>query len=118
MLRPLPIVEWKWEYVTMDVVVGLPRTQQGSDAIWVVVERLTKTARFISMRVRDSIDHLADLYIRDTVRSHEVPVSILSNRDPCFTTSLWQSLQSALGTRLPFSTAYHPQTDKQSERTN
>ena len=83
----------------------------------VVVDRLTKSAYFIPMRMRDSVDHLADLYIRDIVRLHGVPVTIVSDRDPRFTARLWQSLQSALGTKLTFSTAYHPQTDGQSERT-
>ena len=101
----------------MDFVVGLPRTQRGSDAIWVVVDRVTKSAHFIPMRVRDSVDHLANLYIRDVVRLHGVPVMIVSDRDPCFTARLWQILQSAFGTMLTFSTAYHPQTDGQSERT-
>ena len=68
------------------------------------------------MRVRDSADHLANLYIRDIVRLHGVPVSIVSDRDLHFTDRLWQSLKSALGTRLIFSMAYHPQTDGQSER--
>ena len=117
LLQPLPIAKWKWEYVTVDFVVGLPRTQRGSDANWVVIDRLTKSDHFIPMRVRDSVDHLADLYIRDIVRLHGVPVTIVSDRDPRFTARLWQSLQSALGTKLTFSTAYHPQTDGQSERT-
>ena len=117
MLQPLPIAEWKWEHVTMDFVVGLPRTQRGSDAIWVVVDRLTKSAHFIPMHVRDSVDHLADLYIQDIVRLHGVPVTIVSDRDPRFTARLWQSLQSALGTGLTFSTAYHPQTDEQCKHT-
>ena len=104
----LAIAEWKWEYVIMDFAVSLLRTQRGSDAIWVVVDRLIKSAHFIPMRVKDSIDHLADLYVRDIVRLHEVPVSIVSDRDPRFTARLWQSLQSALGTKLTFSTAYHP----------
>ena len=82
-----------------------------------VVDWLTKSAYFIPMRVRDSVDHLADLYVRDIVRLHGVPVTIVSDRDPRFTTRLWQSLQSALGTKLTFSTAYYPQTDGQSERT-
>ena len=90
---------------------------RGSNAIWVVVDRLTKSAHFIPMRVRDSVDYLADLYIRDIVRLHGIPVSIVSDRDPRFTARMWQSLQSALGTRLTFSTAYHPQIDGQSERT-
>ena len=99
LLQPLPIAEWTWEHVTMDRVVGLPRTQRGSDAIWVVVDWLTKSAHFIPMRVRDSVDHLADLYIRDIVRLYGVPVTIVADRDPRFTTRLWQSLQSALGTK-------------------
>ena len=117
MLQPKTNDEWKWEYVTMDFVVGLPRTQRGSDAVWVVEARLTKLAQLIHMRVRDSVDHLADLYIRDIVRLHGVPVTIVSDRDTRFTARLWQSLQSALGTKLPFSTAYHPPTDGQSART-
>ena len=80
----------------MDFVVGLPRTQRGSDAIWVVIDRLTKSAHFIPMRVRATVGHLADLYIRDGVRLHGVPVTIVSDRDPRFTARLWQSLQSAL----------------------
>ena len=60
LLQPMPIAEWKWEHVTMDFVVGLPRTQRGSDAVWVVVDRLTKSAHFIPMDVRDSVEHLAD----------------------------------------------------------
>ena len=104
-------------YGTIDFIVGLPRTQQGSDAIWVVVDRLTKSAHFIPMRVSESVEHLADLYIRDIVRLHGVPGTIVSDRDPRFTARLWQRLQSALGTKLTFSTAYHPLTDGQSERT-
>ena len=76
----------------MDFVVGLPRTQRGSAALWVVVARLTKSAHFIPIRVRDPVDHLADLYIRDIVRLHGVPVTIVSDRDPRFTARLWQSL--------------------------
>ena len=101
----------------MDFVVGLPRTQRGSEAIWVVVDRLPKSAHFIPMRVRASVDHLADLYIRDIVKMHGGPVTMVSNRDSRFSARLWQSLQSALGTKLTFSTAYHPQTDGQSEHT-
>ena len=74
-MQRLPIAEWKCEQVTIDFIVGLPRTQRGRDAIWVVVDRLTKSTHFIPMRVRDSIDHLADLYIRDIVRLHGVPMS-------------------------------------------
>ena len=95
----------------MDFVTGLPRSPRGSDAIWVVVDRLTKSAHFLPMRVTDSIDSLSRLYIREIVKLHGVPVSIVSDRDPRFTSRFWQSLQAALDTQLFFSTAFHPQTD-------
>ena len=117
MLQPLPVAEWKWEHVTMDFVAGLPRSPRGSDAVWVIVDRLTKTAHFLPMRVSDSIDTLSRLYIREIVKLHGVPVSIVSDRDPRFTSRFWQSLQSALDIQLLFSTAFHLQTDGQSERT-
>ena len=101
----------------MDFVVGLPRTQRGNDAIWVIVDRLTKSTHFIPMCTSDSVEHLAELYIREIVRLHGVLVTIVLDRDPHFTTRLWQSHREALGTKLTFSTAYHPQTDGQSERT-
>ena len=116
-LQPLPISEWKWEHVTMDFVMGLLRSQRGHDSIWVVVDRLTKSVHFLPIRATDSVDTLSRLYIREIVRLHGVPVSIVSDRDPRFTSRFWQSLQSALDTQLMFSTAFHPQTDGQSERT-
>ncbi|KAL0378532.1 UNVERIFIED_CONTAM: Transposon Tf2-11 polyprotein [Sesamum radiatum] len=116
-LRPLSIPEWKWEKITMDFVVGLPRTLRKHDAIWVIVDRLTKSAHFLPIRLGDSLDKLAELYVSEIVRLHGVPVSIVSDRDPRFTSHFWKSLQKALGTRLHFSTAFHPQTDGQSERT-
>ncbi|KAL2230223.1 UNVERIFIED_CONTAM: Transposon Tf2-12 polyprotein [Sesamum indicum] len=116
-LRPLSIPEWKWEKITMDFVVGLPRTFRKHDAIWVIVDRLTKSAHFLPVRVTDSLDKLAGLYLSEIVRLHGVPISIVSDRDPRFTSRFWESLQRALGTKLHFSTAFHPQTDGQSERT-
>ena len=101
----------------MDFVTGLPRSPRGHDAVWVIVDRLTKTAHFLPIRVTDSIEALSRLYIREIIRLHGIPVSIVSDRDPRFTARFWQGLQSALGTKLLFSTAYHPQTDGQSERT-
>lgn len=101
----------------MDFVTGLPRSSRGHDAIWVVVDRLTKSAHFLPIRVTDTVDMLSRKYIREIIRLHGVPVSIVSDRDPRFTSRFWQSLQSALGTDLLFSTAFHPQTDGQSERT-
>ncbi|KAL2226649.1 UNVERIFIED_CONTAM: Transposon Tf2-11 polyprotein [Sesamum indicum] len=116
-LQPLSIPEWKWEKITMDFVEGLPRTFRKHDAIWVILDRFTKSAHFLLVRITDSLDKLAGLYISKIVRLHGVPVSIVSDRDPRFTSRFWKSLQRALGTKLHFSTAFHPQTDGQSERT-
>ena len=81
-----------------------------------IVDRLTKSAHFISVRINYSMDRLAELYVDEIVRLHGVPLSIVSDRDSRFTSRFWKELQSALGTRLNFSTAFHPQTDGQSER--
>jgi hypothetical protein len=116
-LQPLSIPEWKWDQIGMDFVVGLPRASSGQDAIWVIVDRLTKSAHFIPYKINDSMQKMAELYIREIVRLHGVPNSIVSDRDPRFTSKFWGRLQDAMGTRLNFSTAYHPQTDGQSERT-
>ena len=117
MLQPLEIPEWKWDGISMDFVMGLPRTQAGFDAIWVIVDRLTKSAHFLPIRANYPLDKLAQLYIHEIVRLHGVPATIVSDRDPRFTSRFWGALQKAFGTRLCLSTAYHPQTDGQSERT-
>ncbi|WKA04339.1 hypothetical protein VitviT2T_022388 [Vitis vinifera] len=116
LLQPLPIPEWKWDNITMDFVIGLPRTRSKKNGVWVIVDRLTKSAHFLAMKTTDSMNSLAELYIQEIVRLHGIPVSIVSDRDPKFTSQFWQSLQRALGTQLNFSTAFHPQTDGQSER--
>ena len=116
-LQPLPIPEWKWDKITMDFISGLPRTKKGNDAIWVIVDRLTKSAHFLPIKVTFSLERLAKLYIDEIVSRHGIPISIVSDRDPRFTSRFWPSLQKALGTKLKFSTAFHPQTDGQSERT-
>ncbi|GJY66143.1 putative reverse transcriptase domain-containing protein [Tanacetum coccineum] len=108
---------WKWERITMDFVTKLPKTSNGHDTIWVIVDRLTKSAHFIPTRETDSMETLTRLYIKEIVSRHGVPISIISDRDSHFTSRFWQSLQSALGTQLDMSTAYHPKTDGQSERT-
>ncbi|KAG8498138.1 hypothetical protein CXB51_007053 [Gossypium anomalum] len=116
LLQPITILEWKWERITMDFVSGLPLSLRKKDAIWVIVDRLTKSAHFIPVRMDYSLDKLAELYISEIIRLHGVPVSIISDRDPRFTSRFWDKLQEALGTQLYFSTAFHPQTDGQSER--
>ncbi|RVW41781.1 Transposon Ty3-G Gag-Pol polyprotein [Vitis vinifera] len=115
-LKPPSILEWRWENITMDFVTGLPRTLGGNNTIWVIVDRLTKSVHFLPMKVNFSMDRFASLYVREIVRMHGVPVSIVSDRDPCFTSRFWHSLQKALGTKLSFSIAFHPQTDGQPER--
>lgn len=110
------VPKWKWDRVTMDFVTGLPFTPRKKDAVWVVIDKLTKSAHFIPVRMDYSLDKLAELYISEIVRLHGVPLSIISDRDPRFTSRFWKKLQEALGTKLSFSTAFHPQTDGQSER--
>ena len=100
----------------MDFVSGFPLTQRKHDAVWVIVDRLTKSANFLPIRIDYSMDHLADLYVNEIVRLHGIPVSIVFDRDPRFTSRFWKELQSTFGTRLNFRTTFHPQTDGQSER--
>ncbi|CAL1353211.1 unnamed protein product [Linum trigynum] len=114
---PLEIPQWTWEKITMDFVYGLPRTPRGNDGVWVIVDRFSKVAHFIPIKFKPGLEELARLYVREIVRLHGVPLSIVSDRDPSFTARFWVSLQKAMGTKVHFSTAYHPQTDGQSERT-
>ena len=100
----------------MDFVVGLPLTGRKHDSVWAVVDRLTKSAHFLLVRTDYSLDKLAELYIKEIVRLHGIPVSIISNRDLRFTSRFWGKLQEALGIGLNFNTAFHSQTDGQSER--
>jgi len=101
----------------VDFVVGLSRFPWGKDAIWVVVDRVTKVAHFIPMNTKNSATDLVPLYIKDIVTLHGVPKSIVFDRDSKFVSNFWKSLHSALGTKLDMSVAFHPQTDGQSERT-
>ena len=117
LLQPLEIAEWKWEHITMYFVTHLPRTSRKHDAIWVIVDRLTKSAHFLAVRMTFTLEEFCRLYIWEIVRLHGVPVSIVLDRDPRFTAQFWKSFQKAMGTQLSMSTAFHPQTDGQSERT-
>ncbi|KAI5345035.1 hypothetical protein L3X38_012912 [Prunus dulcis] len=117
LLQRLPIPEWKWEHLTMDFVFKLPRTRNKHDGVWVIVDRLTKSAHFLPVRANYMLNKLAKLFIDEIVRLHGVPASITSDRDPRFPSRFWTKLHEAFGTQLQFSTAFHPQTDGQSERT-
>nr|GEY42754.1 putative reverse transcriptase domain-containing protein [Tanacetum cinerariifolium] len=117
LLQQPKILVWKWERITMDFIIGLPRTSSGYDSTWVIVDRLTKSAHFLPVKTTDSIEKLTQLYLKEVICRHGVPISIISDRDSKFTSRFWRSLQEALGTRLDMSTAYHPKMDGQSERT-
>ncbi|GAU45188.1 hypothetical protein TSUD_178810 [Trifolium subterraneum] len=117
LLQPLFIPEWKWDSIAMDFVGGLPKTTKGNEVIWVVVDRLTKSAHFVAIKIGTLVPKLAEIYVEQIIRLHGIPSSIVSDRDPKFTSRFWESLQEALGTKLRLSSAYHPQTDGQSERT-
>ena len=116
LLNPLLIPQWKWDNITMDFVSDFPLTQRKHEGVWVIVDRLTKFARFLPVRLDYSMDRLAELYVNEIVRLHGIALSIVSDRDPRFTSRFWKELQSAFGTRLNFSTAFHPQTYGQSKR--
>ncbi|KAJ0854279.1 putative nucleotidyltransferase, Ribonuclease H [Helianthus annuus] len=117
LLQQPELPEWKWEMVTTDFITKLPKTRKGNDTIWVIVDRLTKSAHFLPIKETYSSDMLAQLYVNKIVALHGIPVSIISDRDTRYTSHFWKSFQQSLGTRLNFSTAYHPQTVGQSERT-
>ncbi|KAA0047134.1 Retrovirus-related Pol polyprotein from transposon 297 family [Cucumis melo var. makuwa] len=109
---------WKWESVSMDFITGLPKTLKGYTVIWVVVDRLTKSAHFVPGKSTYTASKWGQLYMTEIVRLHGVPVSIISDRDARFTSKFWKGLQLVLGTKLDFSTAFHPPTDGQIERLN
>ena len=98
LLQPLEVAEWKWEHFTMDFVTHLPWTQQRHDVVWVIVDRLTKSAHFLTVRMTFALKRFCRLYIREIVRLHGVPVSIVSDRDPRFKAHFWKSFQKAMGT--------------------
>ncbi|KAI3679919.1 hypothetical protein L2E82_50899 [Cichorium intybus] len=116
-LQPLEIPEWKWKHITMDFIMKLPRTPRHMDTIWVIVDRLTKSAHFFPIQETYSAKELAKVFIDEIISRHGIPVSVISDRDVRFTSRFWKKFHEELGTRLHFSTAYHPQTDGQSERT-
>ncbi|GJP48125.1 hypothetical protein CLOM_g7403 [Closterium sp. NIES-68] len=118
LLQPLEPPQRPWQHVTMDFVTGLPAGPSGNDAVLVVVDRLTKMAHFAPCRTTITAEETARLFISTIVRLHGIPAAIISDRDPKFTSKFWQDTWARYGTRLQFSSAYHPQTDGQTERTN
>nr|GEX32896.1 putative reverse transcriptase domain-containing protein [Tanacetum cinerariifolium] len=111
------IPEWKRDNIMMDFITKLPKSPQGFDTIWVIVDQLTKSAHFLPIRENDPLDKMARLYLNRIVARYGIPVSIICDRDGRFTSNIWRLFQKALGTDISMSTAYHPETDGQSERT-
>jgi hypothetical protein len=117
-MQPLSIPAWKWDNISMDFIVGLPLTPRKHDSIWVIVDRLTKTAYFILVHTTYSAERYAEIYIDLVVRLHGVPKTILSDRGTQFVARFWAQVHESLGTKLIHSSSYHPQTDGQTERVN
>jgi hypothetical protein len=117
-LQSLPIPTWKWEDISMDFIVGLPRTAKGYDSIWVIIDRLTKIAHFLPVKTYYPVLTYAQMYIARILSLHGVPKTIVSDRGPQFVSKFWEELHKSLGTKLLHSSAYHPQTSGQTERVN
>ncbi|CAI5460568.1 unnamed protein product [Closterium sp. Yama58-4] len=118
LLQPIPPPDRPWQVVTMDFIMALPRTVRGHDAIFVVVDKFSRAAHFIPTHGQVTAEEAATLFVDNVVRLHGVPDSIISDRDPRFTSKFWKQLFALFGTRLAMSSAYHPETDGQTERVN
>eukprot|EP00253_Pinus_taeda_P011808 PITA_11808 len=118
LLQPLPILEWKWEIISMDFITGFPRTKKNNDSIMVVVDKLSKATHFIPVQSTYKAVQIAHIFMQNVFKLHGLSKVIISDRDVKFTSAFWRTLFAELGTQLNFSTAYHPQTDGQMERVN
>jgi Reverse transcriptase (RNA-dependent DNA polymerase)/RNase H-like domain found in reverse transcriptase/Integrase zinc binding domain/Chromo (CHRromatin Organisation MOdifier) domain/Retroviral aspartyl protease len=118
LLQPLPIPARRWESISMDLITALPKTSTGKDAIVVFVDRLSKMTHFQAITTDIGAQGLADVFLDCVVKHHGVPSTIISDRDPRFTSKFWQAVMTKMGTSLKMSTAFHPQTDGQTERMN
>ncbi|GJP71846.1 hypothetical protein CLOP_g2635 [Closterium sp. NIES-67] len=118
LLQPLPIPEQPWQVVRLDFITGLPTITSGHDAILVVIDKFSKMGHFIPTHTTARTEETAQLFVRYIISQHGIPTTLISDRDPKFTSKFWKELMSLLGTKLAMSSAYHPQTDEQTERLN
>ncbi|MCO5607289.1 hypothetical protein L7F22_061482 [Adiantum nelumboides] len=118
LLQPLPIPTCPWESIAMDFIFDLPRTQSGHDGIWTIIDRFSKQAHFVLVKKTVKPDHLARLFVAQIFRLHGMPETIVSDRDPRFTSLIWKAIWENIGTWLQFSSSFHPHTDGQSEIAN
>lgn len=118
LLQPHDIPKMKWQCISMDFITKLPKVIGGYDAIFVVVDKLTKVAHLIPIRETYTASDVAKIFVKEVVRLHGIPSKIISDRDSKFTSRFWTSIFESLGTQLNLSTAYHPETDGQTERVN
>ncbi|KAH0781018.1 hypothetical protein KY290_000616 [Solanum tuberosum] len=117
MTQEINIPTWKWEVINMDFITGLPHTRKQNDSIWVIVDRVTKSSRFLAVKTMNSAEDYAKIYINEIVRLNEVPLSIISNRGPQFTSHFWKSFQKGSSTHVNLSTTFHQQTYGKAEHT-
>jgi hypothetical protein len=115
LLQPLSILDWKWGDISMDFIVGLPLTAHKFDLIWVIIDQLTKSAHFIPVHTKYRVEKYAKIYIARVLCLHGVPKMIISDRGSQFVACFWEQLHASLRTHLIHSSAYHPQTDGQTE---
>ncbi|MCO5559106.1 hypothetical protein L7F22_012698 [Adiantum nelumboides] len=118
LLQPLPIPDSLWESIAMDFIFGLPKSIHGNTRIWKIVDRFSKQAHLIPVKKTIKAPHMAQLFISQILKYHGMPTSIVSDVDPRMTSNIWNGLFQNLGTKLNFSSVYHPQTDGQSEIAN
>ncbi|GJP41692.1 hypothetical protein CLOM_g1330 [Closterium sp. NIES-68] len=118
LLQPLPVPEQPWQVVSLDFITGLPTTTSGHDAILVVIDKFYRMGHFIPTLTTARTEETAQLFVRYIISQQGIPTTLISNRDPKFTSKFWKELMSLLGTKLAMSSAYHPQTDGQTERLN
>ena len=118
LLQPLPVLEWKWEVISMDFIIELPMNWRHHDSIMVVVDKLTKVAHFLPVKSTHKTGDILKIFMKEIFKLHGLPKAIVSDQDVNFTSNFWKGLFADLGTELNFNTAYHPQTDGQTERVN